>query len=450
MKKRTEENEYALVGGAVFDARAGRRLENQAVWIDGSRIASVCAPAELPEGTPRIDIEGTTVLPGMIDVHVHTEDWQAPLYLAKGITTVRDVGCELESILNRRARWNAPGSCAPRLLCTGPVLDCPGSAWPALTQLVHNEAESREQVNRLVDSGVDQIKSYAYLDWNCFSAILDQAHKRGKRVVAHLGKHADARRAIEAGVDEIEHLSGIGEALWPEKNQAGADWQFFKLWAEIDLGRVRPLIDLILEKRTWMAITRLVWLRLAGSWDTRNLANPQMAYVPGPLREFWDTFSPERQAARIHKGMTSPSRMDRSQQLAGMSIFTTELFRRNAGILIGTDAPFPYLMPGFSYHDEIHALLNCGLSETAALQAATLAAAQALEIDDRVGTIEPGKSADLIIVNGDPTKDIQSLERIAVVMRDGRWLEPDELLARAADYAAHADPPPVPRFDSHY
>lgn len=419
--------------------------------LEDNRIVAVCRPAELPAELPTIQLAGHTVLPGLIDVHVHSEDWHAPLYLALGLTTVRDVGCELEAVLARRRRWNEEPSPAPRLICTGPLLDGVGNTWPATTQLVHSPAEARAQVDRLVERGVDQIKTYAFLDRPCFAAIVDQAHRRGKFVVAHLGKHVDARQAIEAGLDEIEHLSGISEAMWWEANQASPTWDWVKLWAAIDAERMARLIDFIIERGTWLAITRIVWLRLATAWDTRHLAHRQMQYLPGPLRHFWQSRFPRKiETMAVPKNMPVPGRLDRSQQVAGMAIFTAELIRQGAKILIGTDAPFPYLMPGFSFHDEIQALLECGLSETAALQAATLYAAQALEIDQLVGSIEAGKRADLVIVEGDPSEDIQALQRIAAVVRDGRWYNPENLLAQAATYARQAEATAEKRFDSTY
>jgi imidazolonepropionase-like amidohydrolase len=196
-----------------------------------------------------MEIPGHTVLPGFIDVHVHTEEWQAPLYLAKGITTVRDLGCELESILDRRARWSTEGAQAPRLICTGPVLDHPENTWSAVTRIVRNPAEARLVVDELVAQGVDQIKTYALLDLPTYQAIVDQVHYHGKRVISHLGKHVNARQAIEAGVDEIEHLGGVSEALWWEKNEASDRWEWMQLWSEIDLARMEALINLILDQK---------------------------------------------------------------------------------------------------------------------------------------------------------------------------------------------------------
>ena len=105
--------------------------------------------------------------------------------------------------------------------------------------------------------------------------------------MSHLGKNIDARQAIEAGVNEIEHLSGISEAMWWEQNQSSKTWDWVKLWAAIDKDRMNQLIDLILENDVWMAITRTVWLRLASTWDTSLLDHPQMKYITGPLLEYW-------------------------------------------------------------------------------------------------------------------------------------------------------------------
>lgn len=442
---------YALVGGAIFDAHTGELRHDTALQIEGNRIVAIGSPANLPENIKKFPLNGRTILPGLIDVHVHSEDWHAPLFLAKGITTVRDVGCALESVLARRLRWNAKDAIAPRLVCTGPLLDGPGNTWPATTTIVNSPEDARAQVDYLVERGVDQIKTYAFIDRACFEAIVDQAHRHGKFVVSHLGKHVDARQAIEAGVDEIEHLSGVSEAMWWEHNQAGKTWDWVKLWATIDAGRMAQLVDLILETGTWMAITRMVWLRLATAWDSRHQSHPQMAYLPQPLRAYWETRFPKNvEKMEVPKTMQVPSRLDRSQQVAGMSIFTTELIRKGAKILVGTDTPFPFLLPGFSYHDELQALLDCGMGHSAVLRAATLSAARALEIDHLTGSLDAGKLADLIIVNGDPTEDIQALQQIEAVVRDGRWHNPEELLAQAAGYAQQPAETRQKRFDAIY
>ena len=200
-----------------------------------------------------------------------------------------------------------------------------------------------------------------------------------------------------------------------------------------------------------MAITRLVWLRLATAWDPRHLDHPQMQYVPDALRKFWQRFVPQQAESRSYpRNLPVPTRQDRSQMVASMSIFTTELIERGAKILIGTDAPMPYLAPGFSYHDEIWALLECGMDAATVLKAATYDGAQALEIDSFVGSVEAGKLADLVIVDGNPLNDMRDLEHISAVICNGRWFNPTSLLTRAAEYARNAPVVMERRFDSTY
>ncbi len=136
--------------------------------------------------------------------------------------------------------------------------------------------------------------------------------------------------------------------------------------------------------------------------------------------------------------------------VAGMAIFTTELIRRNARILVGTDVPFLYLAPGFSFHDEIWALLECGADETTVLQAATLHGAEALEIAHLVGSVEAGKQADLVVVRGNPLEDMRDLEQITSTVRDGCWHDPQELLAKAKAFAQVATESETKRFNQTY
>ena len=144
------------------------------------------------------------------------------------------------------------------------------------------------------------------------------------------------------------------------------------------------------------------------------------------------------------------NRIDRSQQVAGMSIFTSELIRNGAKILVGSDTPFPYLMPGFSFHDEIKALMDCGISESEVIKAATLHAAKALEIDHLTGSIVEGKRADFIVVDGNPIDDIQALQKIKLVVKEGNGYKPESLLEYAVGVIQGVMQNRKKRFDSIY
>ncbi|MBX3061391.1 MAG: amidohydrolase family protein [Anaerolineae bacterium] len=435
----TPANSYALVGGTLFDSHTGSLNDGKALWVEGDRIRAVAAPDDLPVDIKRVDITDKYVIPGMVDVHVHSEDWHAPLYLAKGVTSVRDVGCELETSLRRRNEWNDSNAVAPRLVITGPVIDCPGNQWTAMTHYVNTPAEARAAVDMLVEHGVDQIKPYAFLTWQCFEAIIDQAHHHGKFTVAHLGKRTNARRAIEAGLDEIEHLSGISEAMWSEENDAAPDWNWMYLWSALDRQRMDKMIDLIVERGTWMAITRLIWQRLATLWDTRLLDHPQLDYIPTHLRSFWNTF--------INKPMPPELRRLRSAQVAGAQIFAAKLIERCERICVGTDTPLPHLTPGFCYHDELWALLECGMSESALLQAATLQGAKAIELDRQIGSLDAGKYADMLILDSNPLVDMRVINQLTTVIRGGQFFESDALLAQAKTFAQSNTPYASTRFN---
>ncbi len=431
---------YALVGGRVWDSAGLVLRDGLAVHVEGGRIAAVCPAEAVPPLIRRVDVSGLSILPGFIDVHVHSEDWHAPLFLAHGVTAVRDVGCALDEVLERRRRWNAPGAAAPRLVCCGPLLDGPDVLWAPMTTIVHTPAEARMQVDALHDAGVDQIKLYAHLEWPCFMAALQRAKQYGLFTIAHLQDHGNARQAIIAGVDEIEHLSGCAEALCPERYAQGHHWR--ELWPDVTRERAKRLIDLIVERGVWVTATRAVWHKIGTVWDPCHNNHPQMAFVPPDLQAWWRQRYPCDVPAEL--------RYEWIRALAGMQIFTASLIESGARVLVGTDAPYVHMLPGFSLHDELAMLVCCGMTPARAIDAATRLGAQALGLADRVGTVEAGKAADLALVDGDPAQDIRAAGRVRLVVRDGRMYPTDSLLAQAAQVIGALPPRTARRFSETY
>jgi len=431
---------YALTGAQLFEGSTEGLCAGLAVAVQDGRIAAVYALGDLPPDIPVVDLAGYTLLPGLIDVHVHSEDWHAPLFLANGVTTVRDTGCALDPVLERRRRWNAPGAAAPRLVCCGPLIDGPGPSWSPMTVFAGTPTEAAALIDQLVASGVDQIKLYARLSEPCFRAALERAHEHHKFVLAHPQDYFDARGAIEAGVDEIEHLAGFAEALWPERRALAEKWR--PLWADMDRGRAGQLVDLVLEHGTWLPPTRVVWTRIATAWDPRYLNWPAQRYVPAPLRAWWDWQYPP--------SMPAAERLEWVRALAGMQIFTATLIERGARLLAGSDTPFVNIVPGFGLLDELDLLVECGMSPAQALVCATQRAAEALQIADQVGSLEAGKAADFVVIDGDPLTNLQALRSPAAVIRGGTWFSPAALLEQAATYAASAGLGPEPRICERY
>ncbi|MSP14855.1 MAG: hypothetical protein EXR62_18080 [Chloroflexi bacterium] len=421
-------SEYALTGGRIFLGKDQGLQSDLALHIKGDKIVSVCPPAALPADIACVDVQHRAIFPGLIDVHLHSEDWHAPLLLANGITTVRDVGCALHPILDRRARWNQDDALAPRMVCCGPLLDGNPAGHIKMLHLVRTPEEGRAEVDSLVAAGVDQIKLYAWLDWLSFQAILDQAQQHHKFTLAHMMNLVDATSAINAGLNEIEHCSGCAEAMHPQRALAGEAWR--KLFAEIDYDRMHRLIDALLEKDVWMAVTRIIWFKASNEGDPRHWDSPNLRYAPRPTQDWWKSRKSEQ--------YTREFRLDWSRAWGGMQIFIAHLIERGVKIIAGSDAPFIHVLPGFGLHEELQLLVDAGMTPTEAIMAATASASQALQVDKQVGSIAPDKLADLVIVDGDPTQDIRYMQRIWRVVRGGSILDPAPLLDQAAAYAATA------------
>jgi hypothetical protein len=431
-------DDFALVGGRIF-VEDGLR-EGLALHVSGERIAAVCEQAALPAHVPQVDVAGRAIVPGLIDVHVHSEEWHAPLFLANGVTSVRDVGCELNTILDRRARWNQAGALAPRMVCCGPLIDGGGAAHTRTMLVVKTPSEGRDVVDLLVESGVDQIKLYAWVEWQAFKAVLEQSQKYNKFTVAHMMNYVDARSAVEAGLNEIEHCSGCAEAFYPERALSGELWR--KLFPDQTREKMNRLIDLLLERGTWMAVTRVVWHKIAHEWDPRHWDQPPLRYAPRPLQDWWLTRKPLEFSREYG--------FDWARAEGAMQVFIATLIERGVRVIAGSDAPFVHVLPGFGLHEELQLLLDCGMTPSEAIFAATKLAAQAIQLDAQVGTLSTGKYADCLIVDGDPTRDIRALSSIWRVMRGGKLLETAPLLAEAEQYAQMAQPNVTKRFSDLY
>jgi hypothetical protein len=430
--------EYALTNGRVF-LNDGLH-DGLAVHVRDERIVAVCETAAVPSHVTQIDVMRRAIVPGLIDVHVHSEEWHAPLFLANGVTTVRDVGCELNTILDRRARWNQSDALAPRVVCCGPLLDGGGAAHKATMLVVKTPDEGRDAVDMLVESGVDQIKLYAWTEWPTFKAILEQSQKYHKFTVAHMMNYVNAQQAVEAGLNELEHCSGCAEAMYPARGLSGELWR--KIFPDQTRDQINRLIDVLLEHGTWMAVTRIVWHTIAHEWDPRPWDNPNLRYAPRPLLAWWRTRQPHEFSREYW--------YDWARAEGAMQIFIAHLIERGVKIIAGSDAPFVHVLPGFGLHEELQLLLDCGMMPMQAIHAATSLAAQAIQLDQHVGTIEASKYADMLIVDGDPTQDIRALQKIWRVVRGGMMLDPAPLLARAEQHALTAQPNVVKRFSELY
>lgn len=382
---------YALIPDQVWDGVANRPRKGPVVIIEGDRIASVRKPGRLPRGVERIPLPGCTLIPGLIDAHVHFCDWMRPAFLAAGVTTIRDTGNSPDWILARKRYAEKHPSRSPDILCCGPLMDGPQAHWPIMGRAHADAAEMAESVLGLIESGVDAVKIYVNIEREQLRAAVETAHLHGARVLAHLGQFS-AEQAIEAGVDEIEHLSGCSHT--------------FRDGVKLD-----KLCELARSKGTVMCPTLVVWDRLGRVCEPAFLHDRRLEWVHPVFRHAWQHY-PSRYQSVV-------ARLALQQSVVGMKICISAMQRRGVPIIAGTDSPFPWLVPGFSLHDELALMVDGGLKPIDALKAATGQAAKALRINRRVGTVKPGKVADLVAVEGDPTQDITAIARVRQVIRRG-------------------------------
>jgi imidazolonepropionase-like amidohydrolase len=384
-----------ILGATLIDGRGGAPVPDAAVVVRGARIiaAGKRTTVTAPGGAEVVDAKGLTLVPGLIDSHFHIDgdDSLPALYLTHGITSVRDPGQWTE------AYDVALGSKAavPRLFLCGPHLDSPPPAYPNDSFIVRDADETRRAVNRFADEGASAIKVYFRLPLALIKVATETAHARGLPVTSHL-EVVDAADAIRAGVDGVEHVTSFGTALMPlrdaEKyrqavladNHARVEGRY-RTWNTIDLDtpRARALVQLIVARGTVVSPTLAVFERQTGDKDSTDM---------------------------------------HLQAFKKMEGFVGRVYHAGAHVVVGSHSDVPHAERGWAYQRELELLVESGLTPMQALMAGTRENARFFRVADRLGTIEAGAMADLVLVEGDPLKNISDMRRIKHVMLNGTWV----------------------------
>jgi imidazolonepropionase-like amidohydrolase len=386
----------AIVGATLIDGRGGPPVADSVVVIQGDRIvgAGLRASTNIPDGAATISGEGLSVLPGLIDAHFHIEkDYDLPpLFLSHGVTSLRDPGQWIETFEPVR-RSESP---QPRCFVTGGHLDQWPPAHPKDARIVQNDEDVRKIVDQYADSGASAIKVYYRLSLDRIRLACEAAKARGLPITAHL-ELVDADQAIRAGLTGVEHVSSFGTALAEpadaeryrasvlRDNEARRKGRY-ELWSGFNLDanpRVKPLIELMVREKTFFSVTLAVFERRAG-----------------------DKKVTESEA----KGFQNMLRFVRLCHQGGVTI------------VAGSHSSVPKAERGWAYQRELELLCECGLTPLEAIRAGTFDNARFFRQEDRLGTIEAGKLADLILVEGDPARDIAAMRKIRRVMLNGSWV----------------------------
>ena len=436
----------AVVGGTLIDGTGGPPRPHTTVVIEAGRIVRVEDAAAPPPPAARvIDARGKFVVPGLTDTHVHVMDpahWHSELYLAAGVTTVLDLGGQLEDLLAHRAAIESGAMPGPRLLFTGPFLE-EGDVYPGFAHLARriDAARIEAEIDALADAGVDAIKLYVTIVPDTARRACARARARGLRVFMHQQETWGAE-AADAGVACLEHMN-VFAALAPGERPAApgrltpfefGGWMWRWL-ADVDPtgDGVRRLHDRLITAGTALDPTLVLHASRPGALgdDVGDTTmddpdrTPILDALPLPVRtELVRRWTERRDAART----ASPGARDRTRRGWDVLLDLVGGFHRAGGVVLaGTDCPNVAIVSGFSLHRELELLVRAGLAPMDALVAATRRPAERLDRADEFGTIAPGRSADLLVLAADPLADIRNIRRIDHVIARGALHDPAAL-----------------------
>ncbi|HLZ72128.1 MAG TPA: amidohydrolase family protein [Dehalococcoidia bacterium] len=439
-----------ITGVTLIDGLGGAPLPGAGVVIEDGRFSRVGPAAAIPEpdGAETIDGRGKFLIPGLVDMHVHTqppERAHLSLFLAAGVTTVLDLGGQLGDLVPRRGALARGEQLGPRLLFTGPMLE-EGKAFAGFAAMSREiDAEQIEgEIDGLAGAGADAVKLYITIRPQTARRAAARAHARGLRVFMHQQATWGAD-AADAGVDCLEHLMAFGElataAERPEHPGTMTPFEYggwlWRVLTEIDPRgpAVQRLYERLLAADTALDPTLVLFAaRPAAIGDDAGDTSmddpertPLLPLLPAPVAEELQSRWAERRQAAAGASENAKGRSRRCWQ--NILQLVGGFHAAGGRVLAGTDCPNVAIVSGFSLHRELELLVRAGLSPLAALQAATRRAAERLDRQDEFGAIKPGLSADALLLDADPLADIRNTRRIAAVFACGRLHRPDDVLA---------------------
>lgn len=392
----------AFAGVTVIDVEAGVAKSGWNVVVAGDRIraAGPSSSTPIPAGAERIDGRGKFLMPGLWDMHVHETASAGALeqYIANGVTGIRDLAADPAAMWKRIDAVSAGKQTGPRILFSAPSLDGPKPDWPQATA-VKTPEQGRQEVRKRKQQGVHFIKIYNGLSREEFFAIAGECRRVGIPMVGHTPDSVLTLEAARAGMKSVEHLEGVLRDA-----RRGDSGKLFAEYARL---------------RFWQCPTLVLLRAMAMRNDPKFRADPRLklfskAWTPGE-----ETVHPLEQARRTR---------DYRDAIAVVG----QMFRAGVPMLAGTDTGNPFVLPGFSLHDELALLAEAGIPTADVLRMATSNPALFLGMERDLGSVATGKLADLLLLNANPLLDVRNTVRIHTVVADGR-VATGQQLSKLAD-----------------
>ncbi len=440
-------NREVIVNVSVVSMKSAKADKNRDVYIENGQITAIeKSGARKPSGDATIiDGAGKFLMPGLWDMHVHA--WDAglffPLFLANGVTGVRDMGGVLEPYLEwRKKTFAASDFLAPKSYIGGIILNGAPSFADFFADVRTPEA-GREKVRELKKRGADFIKVYSLLSKEVYAAIADECRKQNISFAGHLPFAVGLEEASVSGQRSLEHLRGF--ALAASDDETNLRRELLKLAAPVqkadkydaqsaakayeyeenaavnsfNAAKLKKLAAVLRTNNTFVSPT-LVAIRgtaMRGADDFRS--DERLKYFPNYIKEI---IMP-KDAPTAAEIASDEKRFVQDLEMVKI------LHRAKVKILAGTDTPNPYVYTGFSLHEELELYVRSGMSPFDALQTATVNAAEFVGKSKDSGTVETGKIADLVLLDGNPLETISNTRRINAVFLDGRFLSKENLAA---------------------
>ncbi len=395
----------ALVGGTLIDVTGKPAVSNSVVLIDGDHIvaAGPRATVKIPNNAKVIDISGKFILPGLWDMHSHFYQPEfGPVYLAAGITTARDVGNDIEYGTALRDAAKQRRGLGPRMLLAG-YIDGKNEDRSFDVQ-VETPEEARAAVQRYKNAGYEQIKIRDNVKLETLKVICAEAHRLGMTVTGHVPKRMNALQAVEAGMDQNNHMNYVETGFFPKlpRSDMADD-------VNLNAPNIKYALEFFSEHKTIVDPTLAVIELMI-----RPTKTPIESFEPGLTK-----VPPELKVQINKKGEAeAPPEVVRKVMDVFLKLIGA-LYGAGVPIVAGTDVG----VPGHTLHRELELYVKAGMTPLAAIQAATITPARVMKIDNEVGTIEPGKRADLIVLDANPLDNIGNIRKVSMVMTQGRLFD---------------------------
>lgn len=401
-----------LEGGTLIDGTGRPPVANAVVIVEGTRIKTIGTKGRVsyPAGATVIHLDGRTILPGLIDGHVHLQDWEVPMFLPYGITTIADLHNDTAWSIAEREALKSGRIKGPRLFVSGARVTGPLGPPTTDGSYVKDAAEARAYVRTLKAAGVDHVKVDLTITDDQLRAVIEECKAQGLPLLGHT---QNIQKAVDMGFTHMEHTDTMARALLAHAGREAP--RGVAPESLVDPKTFPPLIDFLTRHKVYVNPTLfLMWSGTTERWrdwtadGARLAADPNLAFVPANVRAAWS------QQPRPRDGY------------ANVAAFLKAYSQAGGRILAATDAVCGgcnQIIPGLSLHYEMQLLTDMGIPPMKALQGATLWSAEAIGQEKDLGSIEPGKLADFTVIEGNPLADIGATKKVRMVIKGGAVMD---------------------------